>query len=134
MDKTARKGPGRAALYYRYSTAEQENSLARQKSQVEPYTLQKGYAVVATEQDLGIPGNEYENRPGFLRLMEMARRREIDVIVCDDQDRFSRFNPLKFCAVMSELDEAGVRLETVSTGVIDTENFMGLMMAQLRQH
>lgn len=89
---------------------------------------------MAEEQDLGIPGSEFEKRPGFQRLLARAENGEFDVIVCDDQDRFSRFHPLKFCSILDRLQDAGVRLETVSQGPIDLDDFGGFLIAQVRQH
>ena len=45
----------------------QEDSIDRQRSQVEPFALRNGFRIVATYFDEGIAGDEEEKRTGFMR-------------------------------------------------------------------
>jgi DNA invertase Pin-like site-specific DNA recombinase len=124
--------PERAGLYYRMSDDHQEHSIERQQSQVRPYALAKGYKVVREYQDEGIPGDEVARRPQFRRLLADAVAGHIDVILCDDVDRFGRFDPIKYGAVVDPIREAGVRLETVAQGAIDWGDTLSVLNDTMR--
>ncbi len=116
----------RAACYYRMSTLRQEDSVERQQSQVVPYAERAGYALVGSPYiDEGIAGNEIERRPAFQRLLRDAQRGLFDVILCDDKDRFGRFDSLELGEIAGPLRRKGVRLETVAQGRIDWNSFAG---------
>jgi site-specific DNA recombinase len=117
--------PERAANYFRMSTLKQEDSIDRQRSQVDPYAHRKGYRVVAVYEDPGIPGDEIEKRPQFRRMLQDAKAGKFEVILCDDKDRFGRFDSLTLGEVAAPLRRAGVRLETVAQGLIDWNSFTG---------
>src|ERR1051326_3057791 len=55
-----------AVAYYRMSTDRQEESIDRQKSQVEPYAARQGYLIVREYVDEGIAGDEEGKRKGFM--------------------------------------------------------------------
>lgn len=115
----------RAAVYYRMSTDKQEDSVGRQKSQVEPYALRHGYRVVAAYEDLGVAGDEVARRKDFCRMLDDARRGQFDLILCDDKDRFGRFDLIDQGELIAPLRRADVRLETVAQGKIDWNSFAG---------
>jgi site-specific DNA recombinase len=117
--------PIRAVPYYRMSTDRQEDSIERQRSQVEPYAARQGYVIVKEYLDEGIAGDEEKKRKGFLRMLEDAQRREFDVILCDDKDRFGRFDSITQGFYVKPLRDAGVRLETVAQGRVDWSSFAG---------
>src|SRR5262245_56991346 len=118
--------PLRAAAYYRMSTLRQEDSVERQQSQVVPYAERMGYALAGEPYvDEGIAGNEIERRPAFQRLLRDAQRGLFEVILCDDKDRFGRFDSLELGEVAGPLRRKGVRLETVAQGRIDWNSFAG---------
>jgi site-specific DNA recombinase len=114
------------------SNDRQEHSIERQKSQVEPYVAARGYVVVRTYEDPGVPGDELEKRPGFRQMLADAQRGLFDVIVCDDVDRFGRFDPLLYGAVVQPIREAGVRLETVAQGEIDWDDTLSVLNDTMR--
>jgi DNA invertase Pin-like site-specific DNA recombinase len=122
----------RAGLYYRMSDDHQEHSIARQQSQVRPYAAAKGYKVVREYQDEGIPGDEVARRPQFRQLLADAVAGHFDVILCDDVDRFGRFDPIKYGAVVDPIREAGVRLETVAQGAIDWGDTLSILNDTMR--
>jgi DNA invertase Pin-like site-specific DNA recombinase len=118
--------PEPVAAYYRMSDDKQENSIERQRSQVEPYAAQHGYVIVREYVDEGIAGDEAEKRPGFMKLTRDAVGRQgFRVILCDDKDRFGRFDAIDFGYHVKPLRDAGVRLETVAQGRVDWTSFAG---------
>jgi DNA invertase Pin-like site-specific DNA recombinase len=123
----------RAAAYYRMSDDKQENSIDRQKSQVEPYAPRNGYEIVAAYTDEGIAGDEIAKRKDFQRLLRDAQRGVWDVILCDDKDRFGRFDSIDYGEIVAPLRRAGVRLETVAQGPVDWNSLAGRMMDQMVQ-
>jgi DNA invertase Pin-like site-specific DNA recombinase len=125
--------PERAALYYRKSSDKQEDSIERQKSQVEPLASRRGWSVVAVFQDEGVSGDKTWQRPDFVRLLAEAQAGKFDVIACDDKDRFSRSDSIDYAEIVAQLRRAGVRLETVAQGPIDWDTFQGRMMDAMQQ-
>jgi DNA invertase Pin-like site-specific DNA recombinase len=115
----------RAAAYYRMSDDRQENSIERQKSQVVPYAEANGYAIVREYTDLGISGDEIIKRKEFQRMLRDAQAGAFEVILCDDKDRFGRFDSIDSGEVIAPLRRKGVRLATVAQGLRDWESFSG---------
>jgi DNA invertase Pin-like site-specific DNA recombinase len=76
----------RAGLYARVSTADQQ-TLPLQTAAMQEYTLRRGWTVVATVQDVN-SGKKY--RPKREELIQMAKRRQLDVIVVWRLDRWGR--------------------------------------------
>jgi DNA invertase Pin-like site-specific DNA recombinase len=118
-------GPTRAAAYYRMSDDKQENSIERQRSQVGPYARKKGYQVVREYTDEGVSGDEILKRREFQRMLRDAQVGAFEVIVCDDKDRFGRFDSIDLGEVVAPLRRKGVRLDTAAQGVVDWESFSG---------
>jgi DNA invertase Pin-like site-specific DNA recombinase len=102
----------RAAFYDRMSDDDQENSIERQRSQVIPYVKKKGYQITQEYTDEGIPGDEVERRKGFLRLLADAEAGQFDCILCDDRDRFGRFDSIDYGYFVKPLRDRGIWLET----------------------
>src|SRR6185295_282954 len=123
--------------YYRMSSKKQDKSIAGQRAEVEKLAAADGYQIIRWEQyvDEGISGSESEKREGFLRLMKDATtRRDFEVILCWDQDRFSRFDPLEANHYWFLLREAGVRIVTVRQGELDLTELGGWLTASINQH
>jgi len=114
-----------AVAYYRMSTDKQEDSIARQRSQLEPYAERNGYRILRDYIDEGIAGDEEEKRKAFMQLMKDAKRKEFAVILVDDKDRLMRFDSITQGYYVKQLRDAGARLETCSQGRIDLESFAG---------
>jgi DNA invertase Pin-like site-specific DNA recombinase len=119
--------PVRAVVYYRMSDDKQENSIDRQRSQVEPYTVQENLEIVRVYQDEGIPGDEVEKRPDFRRMLKDAERGLFDAIVCDDKDRFGRLDSIEYGFYVKPLRDRGIKLMTVAQGLIDWCSMAGRM-------
>jgi DNA invertase Pin-like site-specific DNA recombinase len=103
----------------------QENSIERQREQVTAYAARQGYEIVRWYTDEGIPGDEERKRKAFMAMLKDAQRREFDIILCDDRDRFGRFDSLTMGYYCKPLRDAGIRLETVAQGKIDWSSFAG---------
>ena len=103
--------PVNAVDYYRMSDPRQDTSIERQQSQVLPYALKQGYRIVRTHVDEGIPGDEIAKRKAFQRMLRDAQAGLFDVILCDDKDRFGRFDSIDLGEVVAPLRRKGVRLE-----------------------
>jgi hypothetical protein len=108
--------PVRVAVYYRMSRDTQDESIDRQRSQVEPHCAARGYAIVAEEKDEGISGSEVERRPGLQRLLALARNKKVDGIVVDDLKRLARLDGWDTAELLNPLRKAGVWVETVARG------------------
>jgi DNA invertase Pin-like site-specific DNA recombinase len=123
----------RAAAYYRRSSDKQEASIARQRESVEAYARAHDYAIVAEYIDDAISGDATEQRAGFLRMREDAARGGFRVILCDDQDRFGRFDSLEGGYWIKPLRDARVSLVTVKDGPVNWDDFAGRLMYQIKQ-
>ncbi|MEM2079996.1 MAG: recombinase family protein, partial [Nitrososphaerota archaeon] len=102
----------RAAIYARISTEEQnELSIDSQLAECRKYCEERGYQVVAefTEERSAYRSK----RPVFYQMIERAKLREFDVIVCWNSSRFSR-RRAEAARVKFELQQVGVRIEFVS--------------------
>jgi DNA invertase Pin-like site-specific DNA recombinase len=117
--------PIRAAAYYRMSDDRQENSIERQHSQVEPYATAKGYVIVAEYVDEALAGSEIARRKAFQRMRRDAEAGKFQAILCDDKDRFGRFDSIDYGEIVAPLRRKGVWLDAVAQGRIDWESFSG---------
>lgn len=121
----------KAVAYLRKSTDMQAVSIDRQRKQVQEYAAKHGYTITEEYIDEGIAGDEIEKRPRFSRLLADARKKVFTVILCDDQDRFGRFDSLTLGEVASPLRRAGVRLETAAQGLVDWNTFAGRLSSSI---
>jgi site-specific DNA recombinase len=92
---------------------------------VVPYAARQGYQRVEEYTDEAIAGDELEKRKQFQRMLRDAQAGKFSVILCDDKDRFGRFDFIDYGEVVGPLRRAGVRLETVAQGRVDWESFAG---------
>jgi DNA invertase Pin-like site-specific DNA recombinase len=76
----------RAALYARVSTADQQ-TLPLQTAAMQEYALRRRWTVVASVQDVN---GGTKHRPKREELIQMAKRRQLDVIVVWRLDRWGR--------------------------------------------
>jgi site-specific DNA recombinase len=114
--------PKRAVLYARVSTDEQAKhgySIDDQLRQLRDYAEREGLQVVEEVIDDGFSGSS-PNRPGLERVLEMAERGEIDIVLASKRDRFfrSRLHRLLFDEDMKEHGVSPVALD-------DTGNMIG---------
>jgi site-specific DNA recombinase len=124
----------RAVAYYRMSDGKQEQSIPGQRHEVQAYAAKHGYCIVREYADEAISGDETEKRIQFQRMLKDAKDRgDFKVVLCWDQDRFGRFDPLEAGYWIKPLRDAGVRLETVAQGRIDWEDFAGRIIYAVQQ-
>jgi DNA invertase Pin-like site-specific DNA recombinase len=125
-----------AVSYLRRSSdsKSQEASIPAQRATVQKYAVDKGYRIVREYVDDAVSGDDTENREAFLRMVSDARElRDFEVILCWDQDRFGRFDPLEAGYYIHPLRQLGVCLVTVAQGRIDWENFEGRLLYTVAQ-
>jgi hypothetical protein len=78
----------RAVLYARVSTDDKGQDPETQLRQLRDYAERRGFAVAGEFVDFA--SGTRNDRPQFKRLMEAARRREVDVVLVWRYDRFAR--------------------------------------------
>jgi DNA invertase Pin-like site-specific DNA recombinase len=86
------KSPSRAIGYIRVSSLEQVEdgeSLKRQEEQIRAYCKMKEIESVEVIADRGISGFK-SNRPGFQRLVELCKAKEVSTVIVYDLSRLSR--------------------------------------------
>ena len=94
--------------YVRMSSDKQEASPKQQREAIEQMASGK-YRVVRWYQDEGISGAESDKREGFQRLIvDATMRKDFQAILCWDQDRFSRFDPIEANYDWHILSKAGL--------------------------
>jgi len=126
--------PGNAAvLYLRMSDEDQTTSIPSQRVELTKYARSKGYTILREYLDEAISGDSTEKRFGFLAMREAAGSGEFAVILCWDQDRFGRFDPLDAGYWIYPFRRGGVRLETVAQGKIDWEDLTGQLIYSVNQ-
>ena len=87
-----------AAIYARKSTdqsgvSDEQKSVARQVDHARLYATRKGWTVADEHVyiDDGISGAEFNNRPGFLRLMNAVKPRpSFQVLIMSEESRLGR--------------------------------------------
>ncbi|MDH7578853.1 MAG: recombinase family protein [Bacillota bacterium] len=102
----------RVAIYCRISTDEdlQRYSLSAQEKELREFTARKGYEIAGVYKDT-ISGSK-SNRPGLDTLRDDMAAGKFDAVLCVDQDRLSRLEPIDWELLKKEMREAGVVLVT----------------------
>jgi site-specific DNA recombinase len=115
--------PARAVLYLRQSVSREDSiSLELQESASRAYCKERGYTVVAVEQDPGISGRTF-NRPAVQRVMAMIAAKEADVVVLWKWSRLARAR-LDWAVAVDKVESVGGRIES-ATEPLDTTNATG---------
>jgi len=122
-----------AVLYVRMSDERQEHSIEAQEAELRRYADKHGYTVLRKYTDEAISGDATERRTGFLRMRDDAQQGEFSVVLCWDQDRFGRFDPIEGGFWILPFRNAGVRLETIAQGRIDWNDFAGRLIYLVQQ-
>ena len=123
-----------AVAYYRMSSDRQETSIRDQREAVEKYAADNGYRIIGDYVDEGISGWKTEQRKAFSQLIQDAPNGDFQAVLCWDQDRFSRFDPLEANHFWYLLDQANVHLATVAQGRLDWHDLGGWLTASVHQH
>lgn len=103
----------RAALYHRVSTTDQRPEAARDELRLA--AQHRAFTVAFEVEETG--SGALNDRPGFLRVMGAARKRQIDVIVVWKLDRYGR-SALDILANVQVLRQHGVALLCCSQGLL----------------
>lgn len=101
----------RIGLYHRVSTLDQDPRLAR--DELAAWAQRKGHVVARIEESASGTWNE---RPGLQRLLDQARRGEIDCVAVWKLDRFGR-SALDVLSNIRHLSNAGARFVAVTQGI-----------------
>lgn len=115
----------RAALYARVSTNDQQ-TLAMQNRAMREYAIQRGWTVALQVREVNSGAVKREARE---RLLEAARRREIDVVLVCRLDRWGR-SVTDLLATLQELEHLGVGFISL-TEALDLTTPSGRAMAGL---
>src|SRR5215212_2170993 len=113
----------RVALYIRVSTEEQAKSgysLPEQFRTLTEYTARQGWEVVEAIEDAGDSGAD-PNRPGLLRILELAEGGKIDLVLSWKRDRLFRsiYDRRNFDRDLSECGVYTVSLNDTNSRVGD---------------
>ena len=107
----------RVALYARFSSdLQREASIADQLRVCEARAEREGWQVVEVCSDFAISGSSML-RPGYQALLELVRRRQVDVVLAESLDRLSR-DQEHIAAFYKQARFAGVRIVTLSEGEV----------------
>ena len=117
----------KVAAYCRVST-EQENQQNSYATQISYYTdyisSNPDWQLVGIFADEGISGTRTKNRTQFNRMIRMARRKKIDLILCKSISRFAR-NTVDCLDYVRELKSLGVTVifekENINTSSMSSE-------------
>lgn len=109
---TSFRSDGRAALYHRVSTNDQNPDAAR--IALRDAAQRFGLRVVLEIEETGSGANN--DRPGLVRVLEAARRGQLDAILVWKLDRFGR-SALDLLANLRQLENSGVRFVAVTQGL-----------------
>ena len=120
-------------LYLRMSSDKQEASIPQQEKALRELCERKGYRIVTAYRDEGISGDATEKRKAFLRMLAEAPAGKWKRILAYDQDRFGRFDMLEAGYYISPLRKVGIKLETITQGVVDWNSFAGRVIYGIKQ-
>jgi putative DNA-invertase from lambdoid prophage Rac len=113
----------RAGLYARVSTIDQQ-TLPMQNRAMREYAVRRGWTIALQVREVGSGATKREARE---RLLEAARRREIDVVLVWRLDRWGR-SVTDLLATLQELDHLGVGFVSL-TEALDLTTPAGRAMA-----
>lgn len=103
----------RAALYLRVSTLDQEPE--NQRRELLAYLEARGWTLTREYCDQGVSGSA-ERRPALDELLQDARRRRFDVLVCWRLDRLGR-NLRHLICLLDELRALSVEFVSIGEGI-----------------
>lgn len=115
----------RAGLYARVSTTDQQ-TIALQVRALREYAARRGWAIALQVKEVGSGASQRERRE---KLLDAARRREIDVVLVWRLDRWGR-SVADLLATLQELDHLGVGFVSL-TEALDLTTPSGRAMAAL---
>lgn len=120
-------------LYLRMSREFQENSTNDQRNALTAHAKKHRYKIVDEYCDEGISGDATEKRLAFLKMIDDCKSGRFKLVLCWDQDRFGRFDPLEAGYWIKPMRDAGVMLETLAQGRVDWNDFAGRVIWSVTQ-
>lgn len=122
----------RAVIYARISKDLREGAgTDRQKDECRNYCEARGYHVVDVLEDNDVSAfDRRKKRPAYEKLLDMARRGDMDVIVAWHTDRLYR-RVADLSTIVEACNTTGVDVETVQGGELDLSTANGRMIAQI---
>jgi len=112
--------PEKAIVYYRMSSDQQEDSIAKQETSLKRLQAQFNYDIVAEYADEGLSGSkDTHKRTGYLQMIsdiENGRIKGASVLLLWKTSRFSRENPLDSARFYSVLKEADIHIHDTALG------------------
>ena len=107
----------RAALYARVSTSDQQ-TIPLQIRALRDYAARRGWSIALPVKEIGSGASQRQLRE---KLLEAARRREIDVVLVWRLDRWGR-SVTDLLATLQELEHLGVGFVSLNEALDLTEN------------
>ena len=114
----------KVGIYARVSTKDQTS--VQQIEKLREYCEQTGYAIYGEYIDDGESAMK-QNRPEYMRLLEDARKRKINIVLVYKLDRFSR-SVKELVNTIHRLNEYGVNFVSFSEKEFDTTTASGKLM------
>ncbi len=102
----------RGALYHRVSTVDQNPAAARKE--LRDAAKRYGLRVVLDVEETGSGANN--DRPGLVRVMDAARRGQVDTVLVWKLDRFGR-SSLDLLTNLRTLESSGTRFVSITHGI-----------------
>jgi DNA invertase Pin-like site-specific DNA recombinase len=112
MSGTRSASASNVALYHRVSTLDQDPSLAREE--LRAAAAARSMEVVLDVEETG--SGARNDRPGLRRVLDAARRGQVQAVLCWKLDRFGR-SALDLLANIRVLQDSGVRFIAISQGI-----------------
>jgi len=126
--------PPRAVLYARCSTKGGDQDPAVQLGQLRPWAAQRGWVVVAEEEDLvsGDPVRRHGDPPGLRAAMRALEERRADVLVVFSADRLVR-SPTELLRLVGRVQALGAHVASYRDGAdLDTTSEYGELIVFIR--
>jgi site-specific DNA recombinase len=124
--------PRRAAIYARISKDKTGAGLGVERQTADCVALAQrlGLVVIFVFSDNDISAYSGKRRPGYLKLLDVIRRGEIDVVIAWHSDRLHR-SPTELEEYISVCEARNVPTETVTAGALDLSTPSGRMGARI---
>jgi len=115
----------RVGIYARISTKGKGQTVDTQLLDLRGYCKSRGWKIVTECMDEGVSGSK-ESRPALKQIMDLARKRKIDVLLVHRFDRFFR-SLRQLINTLEELNELGVHFVSFSES-LDTSTAQGKLV------
>jgi site-specific DNA recombinase len=133
----AGKTPQRAAIYVRISDDREGQGLgvSRQEQDCRALAERLGWELhpdrpVYADNDIGASTKSRKARPAFAELLAAVRAGTVDGILYYSTSRLTR-RPMEYEAIISLVDDTGVRLASLASGMVDLTTADGRMVGRI---